>query len=205
MGALIVLLAGAVLLAFCASIIAAPRWFARSLHRNRLWHLRDRFVAEIVSGRIPADDPAVRDTLRRIERAIASVKQISLLRALIFARLARRLTPDASRALDRRTAWPSLHRLDAHQQATVTSFREALDTLLAGGALLSSWLGVFLVLMLLPKAWMNVHRRDCDDGTPTRPISIATDDATETTWVGRKAKEAVEDYIMPPYAALTPA
>lgn len=189
----------------CFALVMVPRWFARSAHRNRLWHLRDSFVDEILHEHLPAEHPAVADTLCRIERAIKLSGHLSLLQAGMFMWSAAGLSPEAASELDRRTDYASTEGLNRKQTEIIETYRDSMNRLLAGGLLIGSWLGVAVVLYLTPRAFREVRRQRTEGElynrhaypVPMAAVRDATDAATEETSLGRYAGKIVRDYVVP--------
>lgn len=171
-------------LIFTASLITLPRWCVRSLHRHRLWRLRDQVVDSVLAGCLPANHPAVKYLISELERAIRHCHRMSLLKLRGFILLRRRLSRAAETQLRSRSAPPSLAGLGEAEKMLLKEYRQAEATLLAGNLLLGSWLGVYLVLRRLPAAATR-------SAGARQAMTMAADEVTTKTRIGRAARDAV--------------
>lgn len=174
-----------VLVGFTVSLLTTPRWVARRAHRHRLWRLRDDFVDNIIDGTLPADHPAVVQTLRRIERTIYNCFALTLVGGFVFVRFTRSLSAEASREMERRSNDCSTDGLTAEQSAILRTVNERLTLLQAGSLLLGSWVGALAVLL-----GVFVYFRRLGAPALRQRLSAATDEVARTTSLGRMAQRA---------------
>jgi hypothetical protein len=186
-----VLGAGGLLLVLLAGLVTFPRWYARSLHRYRLWRLRDSIVDQIIDGSLPHPDknPAVKQLLTRTQTAITNTARFTILDGVILVRLSHGLSREAQERLTARFALCSTDGLDKQQCEVITNYRNELDVICGGTLLLGSWLGLLTVIAFFPK----VHR--ARQGSFRQAAAAATDEATASTRIGRKAREAAEEKL----------
>src|SRR5580692_11310833 len=90
-----------VLVGLWAACMLGPRWFARSLHRHRMWRLRDDLVDDVIAGRLPRDHDAVRHLLSRMEDTLRLGPNVTLSDVLIFHRHLAKLSPFARRLVEK--------------------------------------------------------------------------------------------------------
>ncbi|HYD09286.1 MAG TPA: hypothetical protein VEA78_04210 [Acidimicrobiales bacterium] len=128
-------------------VIRMPKWFARKVHRHRLWRVRDGFVDDLIDGHLPRDHPAVVEFLGRIEGTIANYNVLTPSWFLV-SRLIWRVGggTQLDRELDARMApHLSLDGLSPDEQEALENYREWHDVLLTGSVLLGSWVGLGVV------------------------------------------------------------
>jgi hypothetical protein len=176
MGNVFPLVLGVTAVVMFEAIIKAPRWFARSLHRHRLWHLRDAIVDDILGG-VLSPHPAVFAFLDKVETVIENADRFTYLDIALFGRLRAGLSPQArglsDAKADRGEDWPPLSRDD---KICLAAYEGRFDLLLSGLVLIGSWSGVFKVLSLLPSALRTVAHQQ---SRTRRAIVVATDRAAD--------------------------
>jgi hypothetical protein len=139
-----------VLICLWAGCVFGPRWFARSLHRHRMWALRDALVDDVIYGRLPRDHDAVRQLVKNMDTTLRLGLDFTLSDALIFSRQLRKIEPSAQRFLMEDKC--PLDGLTSQQRALIKKYNENFGLLIVGLLLLGSWFGlicvagVFLVL-----------------------------------------------------------
>ena len=181
-----VLLITLLLFGLTAAFVTLPRWFARSLHRHRLWRLRDAIVDQIIDGSLPGDHPAVKEIQQRVEDTICVCGKLILLHLWLFHRASKRV---GVRPAPR---FPSLTGLSPEQAELVTQYRQSWDILCTGMVLLGTWVGVGVVMWRLPQALRDAHSTRTSGDRPRPAIGVATDSAALSP-LGRRAREIFED------------
>lgn len=166
---------GIVVVILFVSILTLPRWCFGSVSRHRIWELRDSFVKEIVSGRIPASHPAVQALLRFWERRRLGSHPNTLVDVLLIDRLVfKRMPADELRHLDQMTP---IDDLSIEQRQTIEDYRNQTAALVGAAMLASSWLGTLVILVSLV-------------ASAPRTISAAVERASK--WrIGRRAAVGV--------------
>lgn len=184
---LLALLIPAVLIAAIATV---PRWFIRSMSKHALWRLRDAVVDDVIAGRLPSNDPAVQELVARIEWAIGESRSFDLLHLVVWNRAKNRLSKETLRTL---VAVPDLKKLTQDQASIVTGYRTRFDSVAIRAILLSSWLGVALVLWTVVPLVLRelVHRRYRQRAFGVVVREAATE-AAEETHFGRLARDYVD-------------
>src|SRR4051794_23025642 len=61
------------------AFLRMPRWLVLSLHRHRLWRLRDQVVDDMIYERLPKTDPAVRQLQSDVEWVINETASLTML------------------------------------------------------------------------------------------------------------------------------
>ncbi len=192
--ALVVLVPTALFVVF----LRIPHWGAQSLNRHRLWRLRDRIVDDMIDGRLPKDDPAVRDLLRKVEFVIRNTPTITALMVYVWKSL-----PESHKARGK----AEVHRLERSKDALSSEecerlkrYEARLRSLLASTTLLGSWLGLATILRFVIPALRMVHRERAQIGRSRLPaledevkvtLRTATDNATRDAWIGRRAHDFI--------------
>lgn len=167
------------------AILRIPYWFSRSLHRHRMWRLRDAVADDLISGRIPKHHPAARDLLRRTESAIDEMQSLTAVAVYVFVRVCRRSSGDVLNRM--RPTPPSLDGLSPEQRARITEHKDLLSSLCASAILTGTWVGLATILrFLIPAARDSRTKRDRN---PKATIWLATDKATSSTRLGRCSRE----------------
>jgi hypothetical protein len=128
-----------------AAWLLVPRWFARSIHRHRMWTLRDQLVDDIIAGRLPHDHPAVRQLARNIDRALRDGMNITYFDVRVFARRYRRLDSSTRAILDKRIARRPTDGLTQDQCKRIKGYETCWELLRVGHLMLGSWLGLAYV------------------------------------------------------------
>jgi hypothetical protein len=181
-----------------------PRWCTRSLHRHRIWALRDRVVDDVIDGRLSAEHRAVRDLLRSLDHAAHSCSEMTMLGMYVYQRVMRSNREAARLQRMEQAKARSCAGLPDEQRELVGKYRENLVTLLSGTLLLGSWFGLLHVVAFLPWALIAEvrearrgvrHRiRDTEIWTTGR---LATDMAVQRTRLGHQmAKWAEADGVL---------
>lgn len=224
MDVLIVLALATLALAFFYVLVTIPRWLFRSLHRYRLWRIRDCLVDDVIDGQLPADHPAVGELLEQIDHAVTRIDRYTVWDGLILSTLEHRLSDDAQAALSQHERESSADDLTREQQALLLAHRGSFTVAVAATLLLGSWLGVVLVAARVPAVLLQRHRsssvgtsthdvaeelaanRDEEQLSATAPplrpygggtpLSEAADVATTGSWVGRQVVRAVDDSLL---------
>jgi hypothetical protein len=133
-----------ILVGLWAACVLGPRWFARSLHRHRMWQLRDDLVDDVIVGRLPRDHEAVRHLIKKMDTTLRFGPNVTLSDVLIFNRHFARVSQSARRFV-RRPQCP-LDGLTTDQRSSVKKYEREFDLLLVGLLLLGSWLGLIAVI-----------------------------------------------------------
>lgn len=140
----------ACLVALLWSFATAPRWFARSIHRYRLWELRDSLVDDILDGRLPCSHPAVKQLRSITEFAVAS--NIRHLDLIISAWAQRPLSSQTQEWLREESALLAPDGLTDEQAGCVLAYQSQFLKLVVGSLLLGSWIGLIEVFRAIPRA-----------------------------------------------------
>jgi hypothetical protein len=189
--ALVILLLVSGPLLACIAIIRMPSWLARDLQKQRMWLLRDVVVDDIRAGRLPADHPAVRQLLARVQSCIYHADRVTLLDLYVFKWAMRPLTSATRASLSKQMARADLRGLDERQRELVDEYWKKLRTLLGGAVILGSWLGLLSIIPQIPRAIRAVRREERSDGHPApghmRPLIRPEDGARSV----RKATDLV--------------
>ena len=159
---IIVVALAIVMTGLTAALVTVPRWFLRSLHRYRLWRVRDCLVDDVREGNPPADHPAVIELLSDIHFSIETIDRLSMWDMLIFGSRISKLSPAARRRRDRETDLCSLEGLSKNERALLLAHRGSMSIAVASTLLLGSWLGAALVLWQLPKVLWARRRQGLD-------------------------------------------
>jgi hypothetical protein len=130
-------------------IATAPWWFVRSLYRHRLWRMHDRLVLDIAEDRLPGTHPAVRQLLKRLEFAVDGRRRITMLDVLLVLFLRHRASPETRKYIDDSSRDRSLSGLSLERRQTVEGYRSQMATLIAGSMITGSWLGLFVLAVVL--------------------------------------------------------
>lgn len=182
----------ALVLTLAAAVVTLPRWCIRSLHRHRLWRLRDRIADDMIEGVLPKDHPAVVDLLGRTEMALFRYSDFTLLNVTIMAMLHIRSSRSVQREILAIGAECSTAGLSEHQTELVRGYRAERLNLLAGSVLTGSWLGMAFVVSELPR----VAKKVMVDGV-VAVARTATDDAVQYSWLGKATKRSVRHSRLP--------
>lgn len=174
--------------ALFVAFLRAPQWCMRSLHRHRLWRLRDEIADDLIDGRLPKDHAAARELLRRAELAIEETT--SMLGFYVWAWVSRRSDPMLVRSFRRKGA--SFDGLSSTQRERIIAHRECLGYLSASSVLTGTWVGLATILRFVIPAIKDERRRSVRprDGVDVRDtLWLATDKATHDTTLGRRSNE----------------
>jgi hypothetical protein len=176
-------------IALIITFATLPWWLARSLHGHRVWRLRDSFVGDILSERLPKDHSAVRQLLRRFEFVLkprAHPGRITVINLVVML-VARQTVSRATRAfVDDCVEDCPLDGLEPAERDLLVRYRDRLNVLLAGSTLTGSWLGIALVFVFLVPAFVQYRRqRQRQDDARIEGFvysaGLATDMAVERT------------------------
>ncbi len=170
------------------TLVLAPRWLIRSMSKHALWRLRDDLVDDTLSGELPADNAPVQELIRRTEWAIKEARSFDLLHLWVWSRAVRCIPP---KDLEELAHIPSLDGLTEEQQALVTDYRLRYNSVAIRAILLSSWLGIGLVVRMVARVlWRALAER-----TERRDVRVvvrqATDEIASDTSLGRSARSYV--------------
>lgn len=130
-------------------ILTLPRWFTRSLHRHRIWRLRDVVVDDVLAGELPRDHPAVQHLIGCMG-AILREKRVTLLNVYIFNHIAKGIDPTLLKAAKKQGLDCPLDGLTPEQRERVELYRQRFTTLLVGSMLLGSWFGIAHIVRFVP-------------------------------------------------------
>jgi hypothetical protein len=188
--AVVLLACWALLIALFTLLFLMPRWCFRSLHRHRMWRLRDEIVDCVVDGVLPADHEAIQQLVGRIGRSIRLAPSVTLLRLIIIDRITGRTPPRVREMLDARDGRGpcDLSELTVDQCELIKSYNERIDILRIGTTLTGSWLGIGVVMLAIPLALADIGAR-----TLRQTLAQAVDEASATSFgrhVGERARLA---------------
>ena len=130
-------------------VLTLPRWFARSLHRHRMWRLRDTVVDDVLDGRLPRENPAVRQLIATMDGVLRD-QHANLLDVYIVRRACRDADPAFLKAGEKLGLRCPLDGLSTEQRKVVERYRESFQILLVGSMLLGSWFGIAHILPFVP-------------------------------------------------------
>lgn len=199
----LVLLALLIPAVLALAIATVPRWFIRSMSKHALWRLRDEVVDDTLAGDLPSDQPAVRELIERLEWAISESRSFDLLHLIVWSRAKRRLSPKMLKEL---AEVPALTGLTPDQVSRVEAYRGCYDSVAIRALLLSSWIGVAIVLWTAIPLAVRVLAKASPSGDSRRPeyarqralpgglrvvVRVAADEVAEDTRIGRSAREFV--------------
>lgn len=167
-----------------------PRWCFRSVHRHRMWRLRDEIVDQIIDGTLPANHLAVQQLRRRIHRSIELAPKVTLLRLFIIDKITGKTSPQVHALLDYADGAGPCDRSDlTDKQCTlIDSYNERIDTLRIGTTLTGSWVGIGVVALAIPVVLVDIGATTFRDA-----LGRAVDRASETAFgrhVGEQARLA---------------
>jgi len=195
----IVLIALLVPVGLVFAIATMPRWLIRSMSKHSLWRLRDEVVDDALAGALPADHPAVRELVARLEWAISESRSFDLLHLMVWNRAKRQVHP---KVLQSRSRVPDLTSLSSDHEERIRSYRECYDSVAIRALLLSSWIGIGIVLWTaIPVAFKVLlgkreteyaHQRSLPGGLRV-VVRVATNEVAEDTKIGRQAREFVNE------------
>jgi hypothetical protein len=184
MAVLVVVLFAAIFIVLFFALVFIPTWFVRSLHCHRMWRLRDQIAFDILDGRLDGQHPAVRQLLLDATRTASMHHEISTPRLIAAVDVQRRLSPAAKEKFRQELRPLPTTGLLKEQEELVVARRRQSSLLDAESVLLGSWLGVAMVLLLLPKAFIARRRHQRAHGSLS---GDATKDALGSTPIGRRA------------------
>jgi hypothetical protein len=195
----LVLLALLVPVVLIFAIAMVPRWLIRSMSKHSLWRLRDEVVDDTILGNLPADQPAVRELIERLEWAISESRSFDLLHLIVWSRAKRRLP---AKLLKELTEVPGLDGLTPDQASRVEQLRQCYDSVAIRALLLSSWIGVAIVLWTAAPLAVRIligsrrpeyaQQRSLPGGLRV-VVRVAADEVAEDTRLGRWASEFVNE------------
>jgi hypothetical protein len=195
----LVLLALLVPIGLVFAIATVPRWLIRSMSKHALWRLRDKVVDDTLAGALPSDHPAVRELIERLEWAISESRSFDLLHLIVWNRAKRQLHPKVLQGLSR---VPELTDLTPDRAKRVNEYRSCYDSVAIRALLLSSWIGIAIVLWTaIPLAFKVLvgsrkteyaHQRSLPGGLRV-VIRVAAEEVAEDTKLGRQAREFVNE------------
>jgi hypothetical protein len=136
------------------AILRVPRWFSRSLHRHRLWRLRDQVVDDVIDERLPREHPAVRELMEQAEQSIRLTSSLTMVDFYAWSWAMRGAEPHLIKP---RQPAP-LHGLSPAQRRMVENYRARLRVLRISAILSGSWLGIASVLRFVIPAIPEVRR-----------------------------------------------
>ena len=177
-----------VLIVFSAAIVSMPRWCARSLHRHRMWALRDALIDDILAGRLAGKDEAVQE-LRQVMEFIIHDHHLSTIDLRVFAWAERKASPATRKALKENAQWSSIDGLPLETKILIKHYREKFEVLTVGLFMLGSWTGLLAILGSIPKA-IGRHRPIFNFRVVVR---VATDQAVVSSKLGKEYREALEN------------
>lgn len=178
------------------AIATVPRWFIRSMSKHELWRLRDEVVDDTLVGNLPSDQAAVRELIRRIEWAIGESRSFDFLHLIVWNRAKRQLPPHMLKQLGQ---VPALNDLTEDQAKHLREYRQCYDRVAIRALLLSSWVGVAIVLWTAIPLALRVLVRHESYAQRSMPgglrvvVRVATDEVAEDTRLGRLASEFVNE------------
>lgn len=181
MTTLLIVIFSALTVAVLAALVTAPWWFVSSLYRHRLWRLHDRLLIDVVDGRLPAKHPAVRQLRRRLGYAVDKRRRLTMLDVLLVLVVRKTTPPEVRGYIERETRDCSLDGLSPDQRDTVMAYRQSSATLLTGRVLTGSWLGLLVLMFMLPVAVIAVSRQERAEGDRSASLSDVADRAVERT------------------------
>jgi hypothetical protein len=181
------------------AIATMPRWLIRSVSKHSLWRLRDEVVDDSLSGMLPADHPAVRELVARLEWAISESRSFDLLHLMVWNRAKREVHP---KVLESRARVPDLTSLPSDQEERIRAYRGCYDSVAIRALLLSSWIGIGIVFWTaIPVAFKVLlgtggteyaHQRSLPGGLRV-VVRVATEEVAEDTKLGQRAREFVNE------------
>lgn len=175
--------------------ITLPRWFFRSLHRHRLWELRDAIVDDILADRLPKNHPAVKQLARRAESAARNCKQVSIFDLRVYRYIVDR-EPGLEPQIRAMVRTRDLGGLTADQKELIVNYRDSMLMLLSGTMLLGSWFGLGAVAWVLVgdvahrvKESFQTRRAPADASVLHEAWQQAIETAAASTSLGRRVTE----------------
>jgi hypothetical protein len=133
-----------VLIGLWAACMLGPRWFARSLHRHRMWRLRDELVDDMIVGRFPRDHDAVRHLQGKMDTTLRLGPNVTLSDVLIFHRYLAKLSPSARRFVAKPEC--PTDGLSDDQRAALKKYEDEFGLLVVGLLFLGSWFGLIFII-----------------------------------------------------------
>lgn len=182
-------LAALVMAALWFGAFYAIMWCQESRFRYRLWHLRDRIVADVLAEDLPAA-PAVQHLLEDIEIGIRHTPRIRLSRLLAFGL--------AHRGLDIPGEGPATKgKLTASQRAQLRAYEDELARAYATYLLTGAPVGWLAVAWTLPGIILDKlrHRRSASAArTSTAAAAVPADLARHPeAWIRSSKRDKNED------------
>ncbi len=170
------------------SLLTAPRWMVRSMSKHALWRLRDEAVADARAGLLPADHPATKELLARVEWAIGEARSFDLLHLWVWVRATRNL-PNETRREVRKV--PDLASLSADQTARLSAYRARYNSVAIRAVFLSSWIGIALVIRYGVPVAITMIKRPRPESLIFAAIRGSTDKLAAETKIGQSARDFV--------------
>ena len=173
------------------ALLRAPRWFSGSIHRHRLWRLRDEIADDMIDGVLPAEHDAVRALLTRAESTIRFTSEHHIVEFYAWYSVWRKV--DAAAKLSLRPEPVQLTGLSTDEQQLVERYRDRLATLSTSSLLLSSWIGIASILRFVPVAIK--YRRDRSSkplgglAEVTSTMGVAADKAAIESSMGQLSRD----------------
>lgn len=181
-------------------MLRAPRWFSFSIHRHRLWRLRDQIADDMICGRLPKSDARVRDLLDRAEDTIAITSRMHMAEVYAMWWATRNVDSEVSDALFKRHE-SSVEDLPSDVREGIERYRQRLELLMVSSVLLGSWIGILTTLRFLVPAIRSARRegkaqasaglRLEDEVRVT--LGAAADRAATESWLGQRSREWMTD------------
>lgn len=172
------------------ALLSTPRWVFRSRSKHALWQLRDEVVDDTIFGRLPKEHDAVQELVARVEWAIDEARSFDLLHLWVWHRATGEIPDETRRRVPK---VPGYAGLDPEASRRVEQYRMRYNRVAVRAVLLSSWLGVAMLLSVaVPLAIRLLMDRTVRRSVLTRVVlRDATDQFTERTSVGRSARAFV--------------
>lgn len=153
------------------AILTLPRWLVTSLHRGRLWKLRDQLYDDMRHGAFPGHEAQALKIVTLAEHAILAVPFFTPWNVRRFSKLIGTISPE-----DRRL-WAEKVRLDLQDVPSLEFYRDRIHTMLSQQLLTGSWIGLLMTAGALARALTHktIRRRreprpDITDETVSVPL-----------------------------------
>jgi hypothetical protein len=131
-------------------VLLLPRWFARSLHRHRMWRLRDTVVDDVLAGTLPRDHTAVKQLVFGMDAMLRRKQIITFLDVYTMKWASKGIDPGLREASQAKGFHCSLDGLSRDEQERIEAYRAQFMTLLVGSVLLGSWFGIAHIVRFVP-------------------------------------------------------
>jgi hypothetical protein len=174
------------LIALFTVLFVMPRWCFRSVHRHRMWRLRDDIVDKVIDGVLPADHPAVRQLVGRVNGSIRLAPKITLLRLLVIDKVTGKTSPEVRAVLDEHAGCGpcDMTELTEEQCDLIARYNDRINILRIGTTLTGSWLGIAVVAAVVPLVAVTPAAR-----TIRQALGRAVDEVSATRF-GRRVGES---------------